>query len=305
MKKILLSVLTLIATLSLFSQERMLMLSQYVHNQYLLNTAFAGSREALSLYGFYRQQWAGYKNPPNSQGFTIHAPLKNENVALGGLIYHESWDLYHGTKGTMSYTYRLITKSGNKIAFSLNAGLMAYRWGGIDIDYIQRPDNTLDDFNFESDSRFSMGFGTAWYGKNFFLGFSVYDFFYRSPYVPDASFFTLGKLSFIFTGGYLFDISESISLQPSMLVNLEPEGKIMADISASAIIRNTFWVGGTVRTNKEFIGLAGWNITPQLRVTYSYDFPTGELRKLSAGSHEISIQFDFGYKIITSSPKFF
>lgn len=292
---------------SLFSQDRMLMMSQYVHNQYMLNSAFGGSREVLSLFGSYRQQFAGYENPPNSQSFSLHAPLKNEKIALGALIHNESYSLYGGTKANMSYTYRMFTESGTKVALSLNAGIMAHSWGKhADIDPLEIDDPTLAMFDsIQTDSRFSMGFGSAWYGKNFFLGFSVYDFFSRAPYDPDASFFSFGKPAFLFTGGYLFDVSEIFRVQPSLLFVIEPEGVMTADFSVSAILLDMLWAGGTYRTNKELVGMLGVNVTPQLRVTYSYDSPTGDLKKLSAGSHEISLQFDFGYKIITSNPKFF
>ena len=316
-----LTIILLIFTTSMFSQERMVMMSQYVHNQYMLNSAFGGSREALSLFGSYRQQWVGLSldstisiNPPKSQSITVHAPLKNEHIALGGMIYHESYGMYDGIKATLSYTYRVFTDNGNKIALSLNGGLKSNSWGKgmVEIEYIDPNDPVLDEVpsDFQNENRFAMGFGTAWYGKNFFLGFSIYDFFYHKPFDPnnsDDSFFALGKSSYLLTGGYLYDVSEIFAIQPSALVNFEPTltKQITADISVSAIIMNTFWFGGTYRTNKELVGMFGWQINPQFRATYSYDFPTGELKKFSAGSHEISLQYDFGYKINTSSPKFF
>jgi len=305
MKYLLLVLLISVASSTLFSQERMLMMSQYLHNQYMLNSAFGGSREVLSLFGSYRQQFAGSPYSPSSQSFTAHAPLKNEHLALGLAIHNENYKLYSGTKATMSYTYRLITEKGNKIAFSLNGGFMTYGWGvGDNIDLIDPNDPTYQNWKGEIDHRFALGFGTAWYGKNFFLGFSVYDFFYRAPFLPENTFFSLGNSTYIFTGGYLFEISETLQLQPSALLNLERIGTT-ADISVSAILINTLWAGITFRTNKEYVGIVGWQVTPQLKVTYSYDFPTGDLKKFSAGSHEISLQFDFGYKIYTSSPKFF
>ena len=42
-----------------------------------------------------------------------------------------------------------------------------------------------------------------------------------------------------------------------------------------------------------------------LRIGYSFDYPTGKLATFGGGSHEISIQFDFGYKIKSANPKFF
>ncbi|MCL2073852.1 MAG: PorP/SprF family type IX secretion system membrane protein [Marinilabiliaceae bacterium] len=296
----------LIIHLSLFSQDRMLMMSQYTHNRYMLNPAFGGCRDAFSIFGAYRIQWLGSEYPPNFQALTAHAPMKNENVALGALIFNEKFGPYHGTKVNGSYTYRLFLKSGTKIAFSLNPGVRLANYGMESLDIIDNPDPTFEGWDkAEYDARFSMGFGTAWYGEKFFLGFSVYDFFYRTPFDPDADFFSLGKSALLLTGGYLFRITDTFIFQPSTLVNIVESKHTITDISATLIFGDLLWVGGTWRTNNEFIAMVGWSITPQFKVAYSYDYPTGELKKFNAGSHELSIQFDFGYKIITQSPKFF
>ena len=298
------TILLFLITTSLFSQERMLMTSQYVHNQYLINPAFAGSRETLSLFGSYRQQWRDIPNPPASINFSAHAPLKNEHVALGMSIYNESYAALKNTGVTASYTYRLFTESGNKIAFSLNAGLSIANYGQLNITPID-PDPDVFTGEFEIDNKPVLGFGAAWYGNNFFAGFSVYDFFYRAPFDYTTSLFAFGKSSLLLTGGYMFDISDELKLQPSALLKFGSEVQTLADLSASAIYDNMIWLGGTYRTNKEVVAMVGWQIIPQLRVTYTYDFPTGDLRALNVGNHEISLQFDFGYKIITASPKFF
>jgi len=299
------------------------MMSQYPHNQYMLNPAFGGSREVLSLYGSYRYQWVGAPFPPTFQVFTAHAPLKNENVALGGLVYSEQFGnqefgVYQGTKINMSYTYRIITASENKIAFSLNPGVKFSNYGKLDVDFEQQDDDVLNELGIlESDPRFGLGFGLSWYGNNFFFGISFFDFFYRTPFDPDAAFFTIGRTPILITGGYLFHVSEIFKFQPSALVNIvsdkitikdKPDSKYftsVADISLTGIIADMLWVGFTYRTNKEVIGMAGWQIIPQMRATFSYDFPTGDLKKFNAGSLEVSIQYDFGYKIMTASPKFF
>ena len=104
MKYHIFTVLLLLISISLFSQERMLMTSQYIHNQYIINPAFAGSRETLSLFGSYRQQWKDVPNPPASMNFSTHAPLKNEHVALGLFVYNETYAVYKNTRATASYT---------------------------------------------------------------------------------------------------------------------------------------------------------------------------------------------------------
>ena len=296
-------VFMLMLPISIFSQERMLMTSQYVHNQYFINPAFAGSRETLSLFGSYRQQWVNSPNPPTSMNFSAHAPLKNERIALGLYVYDESYTVFKNTRATVSYTYRLFTGTGSKIALSLNAGFSTANYGRLDIYHID-PDEVFEE-EFETDNKPVLGFGAAWYGNNFFAGFSVYDFFSREPFDYTKSLFALGKSSYLLTGGYLFDINNKLKLQPSMLLKFGKDIATLADFSASAIIGDMVWAGGTYRTNKEIAVMFGFQIFPQLKITYSYDLPTGELKKFNVGSHEVSLQFNFGYKIITESPKFF
>ncbi|WP_083984978.1 type IX secretion system membrane protein PorP/SprF [Geofilum rubicundum] len=109
----------------------------------------------------------------------------------------------------------------------------------------------------------------------------------------------------LITAGYLYQLNPQLSLQPSTLIRYNPDQSAIVDISANALIQNRVWTGITYRTNSEIIGMAGWQVSPQLRVTYSFDYPTGDLSSLNSGSHEISLQFDFGYKINTANPRFF
>lgn len=90
-----------------------------------------------------------------------------------------------------------------------------------------------------------------------------------------------------------------------MLLRFNPDEYTLLDISATAIFQDIIWTGLTYRNNKEITAMVGWQVTPQFRFAYSYDYPTGDLGTLNNGNHEVSIQFDFGYKIPTASPKFF
>ncbi len=65
------------------------------------------------------------------------------------------------------------------------------------------------------------------------------------------------------------------------------------------------WLGVSYRTTEEIVGLLGYQVTPQMRLSYSFDYSTGEIGSYNNGTHEIAIQFDFGYKIKTPNPKFF
>jgi hypothetical protein len=55
------------------SGQKAMTLSQYMHNRFAINSAFAGSREVLSVFGSFRKQWAGPSHPsPSISQDTLH-----------------------------------------------------------------------------------------------------------------------------------------------------------------------------------------------------------------------------------------
>lgn len=67
------------------------------------------------------------------------------------------------------------------------------------------------------------------------------------------------------------------------------------------------WIGVGYRTGDAIIGMLEYNITPQLRAGYAYDFTTTDIGTYSNGSHEIMLGFDFGkdLEIKKRSPRYF
>src|SRR5581483_6360523 len=57
--------------------------SFYMFNSSVLNPAYAGSRDALSVVADYRNQWTGWKGAPQTSNFIAHTPLMNESIGVG------------------------------------------------------------------------------------------------------------------------------------------------------------------------------------------------------------------------------
>src|ERR671920_2300746 len=82
MKRILILIMTMLATGNLWAQHRP-QYSQYIFNQLVINPAYAGAKENLTLNAFHRQQWAGLEGAPNTQSFSIDGLTKNKRIGLG------------------------------------------------------------------------------------------------------------------------------------------------------------------------------------------------------------------------------
>jgi len=65
-------------------------------------------------------------------------------------------------------------------------------------------------------------------------------------------------------------------------------------------------VGASYRSNDAIVAILEYQVSKKLRVGYSYDFTTSELKNYSTGSHEIIIGYDFGFNVLKmKTPRYF
>lgn len=296
-------ILTFTLTLTQGTAQKAMTLSQYMHNRFAINSSFGGSRDALSLFGSFRKQWAGMPQSPHAQYFTGHTPLTNANMAMGLQVFNETFAIKNNFGASLSYTYRVHLNPYTWMAFSASGGFSNYaiNWTNVTLE---EPDPTVFGGN-EASTGPQAGFGWSIYNDRFFAGISVPEFFYHDFDQLDGTNFDPEKIDYLLTGGYMFDLSPTLMLQPSFLLKVNQETGIWSDLSGTVVYDKKIWAGVTYRTLDELVFLTGWQLMPQLRMAYSYDYSMGEIGNFNQGSHEISIQYDFGYQINTPSPKFF
>jgi len=87
---------------------------------------------------------------------------------------------------------------------------------------------------------------------------------------------------------------------------------VSIDLTTNVLINNKFEGGVGYRIGDSVSALAGFYVTPSLRIGYSYDYTLSDLKKFNSGSHEVFILFDLGSsrdknsgKGYDKSPRFF
>ena len=277
--------------------------SQYIHNRFAVNPAFAGNREGVTIFGGFRKQWAGIEKTPTSMLLTTHAPLRHDNIVVGLTFYnqfiHETSNM--GALATIGYRTRATEKTWLEFALQPGVAMHSYNWNKIKL-------MDADDKAFskaESATTPLLGFGMSWYGRSHFVGVSTTSLLVSNDFYDHDSKFKPDSANYIFTGGYMFDITNTFKLQPSTLVSFRKGNDTVIDGTLTAIYNDFIWVDAGYRTTDEItLGLAV-QVKPQLRISYNYDMSIGDLNGQHYGSHEISIQYDFVYRVKTVSPKFF
>ncbi len=283
------------------SAQNDLIMSQYIHNRYAINPSFAGCREALSLFGSYRMQMMGIENTPRSILFTAHTSLKKE-VILGLTLYNQTIHQSMNTGGQLAIGYRFHTGAKSFFALALNPGV-AYR--SSDWTKVKTTEEGDESFAEKTDNITPLlGFGIAWYGKQFFLGVGISSFFNNDDFDRTDIEFNADEGTFTATGGYLFQAGV-MGIQPSVLASYQKEEDFRLDGTISLIYDDFVWIDAGYRTTNEVtVGVA---IQPlkQLRIAYNYDINMSDAKSYTSGSHEISLQYEFLYKTKNVGPRFF
>ena len=100
------------------------LLSQYMFNQLIVNPAYAGSRDVLSMSGLFRKQWLGLNGAPQTASFYFHSPLPNAKNNLGFSLVHDKIGVTNHIALNGNYAYRIdFGEDRGRLAFGLQGGL--------------------------------------------------------------------------------------------------------------------------------------------------------------------------------------
>ena len=277
------------------------MYTHYMYNTLAFNPAYAGSRDAMSFFALGRFQWVGLEGAPMTQNFQIHTPIYG-GLCTGVSLINDKIGPTNNTNISLDLTYRFNLGRHHRLAFGIK--------GGIDFfnnNLSSVPTNELNDPLFNQNiSRTlpNVGAGIYYDHTNFYIGFSV-------PRIVEHRLNTgLGELkrSYYFIAGGFIPISKNFGLKPTALVKMTEGAPIQGEFTLEALLCNKFSVGAFYRSMDGVGVLLGYNIMPNFRIGYSFDWPLTELSRVGQmGSHEIMLRYDlkFGKMKNIKSPRYF
>jgi type IX secretion system PorP/SprF family membrane protein len=283
--------------------------SQYLHNGLMINPAYAGSREALSVALSYRMQWMGIADAPRLQSVSLHMPMKNDRVALGLKAQFMQYGVTSAKSIYAIYAYHIRMGKG-KLSFGIKAGADITNTDYSGLTGISRPDPLFPD----SDKPYifpNTGAGLYYFSNNFFAGLSVPSFlFYRSTGGRNTqAYHSFREYDFLISSGGLITFSPVFKFKPSILLDysMHDTRKInQFDINGNFIIADLIWLGGSWRTTEQVaVGILQVQLGSQLMFGISYDYPAGRMNSYSKGSSEFFLRYEFGSKVSAANPRYF
>ncbi len=280
--------------------------SQYMFNGLLINPAYAGSRDALAVNLTYRHQWVGFDGAPTTQLVSVHSPIKARKIGLGIQVYNDRIGVSRETGVMTNYAYRIPFQKG-KLQFGLGAGISS-----LQADWTQVALQDRSDVVFSTNSRGTIrpnfSGGVFYYKKAYYVGASM-PFMLAHTYDPANSTWGLAtrkeQYQPMVTGGYVIKLNKTFKLKPSTLVRYQVASGVQADINANLIINDKIWAGVSYRSEDAIVGMFEVLPTPQWRLGYAYDMGISKLTPYNSGTHELMLQYEFGYRLRVRDPRYF
>jgi type IX secretion system PorP/SprF family membrane protein len=289
---------------SLAFAQQLPQFAQYMFNTISINPAYAGSRETLSVVGLHRSQWVGVQGAPATQTLSIHAPMRNEKVGLGLSVINDElgYENFSYIYGDFSYTINVSEKT--KLGLGIKAGLTSY---SLDADF--QSDQSFDPLVLGVEDRWTANIGAGAYlhANKWYVGLSAPRIVNRDLN-SDKDYRALERVSYYFTGGYVFNLSKTTKLKPAFLVKATNGAPLSIDLNANFLFNEKIWLGGGYRINEQTAslgGLADFQVSDQLRIGYAYEYPLSDLSPYTGGTHEVLLMFELFKAKRVKSPRYF
>lgn len=267
--------------------------TQYMYDGSLINPAYVGADEALSLTFVHRDQWSGVEGAPQSQTFSAHTLFKKQQFGLGLIAHHETIGIHRALNAGLNYAYHLPVGREKYLSFGLQTGIFNRR-----SDYQAVQNGTTDPSvgnNFLNDTEFDMGLGILYRSEKFQMGYSVPEVFSRKIMLTDTSEIDLGKVNHLLFTRFQFPVSSTFTIQPGFLLKYLAGVPLSYDVNLSATYREVLSAGVSYRKNESIDFLLRLHVTPQFQLGYAYDYPIGDIGQIARASNEILVRYVFKY----------
>ena len=278
--------------------QQMPQFSQYHFNNYLINSAVAGTHNYLQVRAFSRMQWIGIPNSPQTYSVSFYGPTKEKDMGYGGYIYGD----YTGPTSKLvfkgSYAYNIPITSSIRISGGLSIGGMQYKIDGSSFgDSPILDDDPSIDRSVRSTFTPDASAGIYVYSTYFFAGISAHQLFgnqLKSITAKNDSAKGVNRLKqhFYLMGGYNFILDRDFILRPTLLVRQMFPASPQPELTARLIYQQFLWGGLAYRYGDAVSVMAGYNHESRWYFGLAYDITTSELRQYSRGT----VEFMFGLK---------
>lgn len=264
--------------------------TQFMYNNLVINPAYAGAEEILSLTMINRIQWAGVDKAPATQCLSAHTLIRNKKIGLGLTMINDRIGVHKNFSALTSYAYHMALSKKSILSMGLQVGVT-----NLKSDYASLAGNSNDPNLANSINETMLDFGTGIYFRSprFHMGISTPQLLSKSIQLNDTLSISVQKINMLVSSRYLITLSESFEMEPGLIVKYYPDVPVSYDINLNFIYRQALTMGVAYRKTESVDLLLKFQLTAQLQLGYAYDYPISYAANLSSASHELLVKYQF------------
>ena len=284
------------------------MFTQYQNNMMAVNSAYAGSKEALNVVAISRHQWVNFEGAPTTQSIAINTPFFDKELGLGFSFVRDQVGPLKTDNFYIDIAYKLKVHEGGHLSMGLKSGLHNRKNNLRELNPLNENDPSFQK-DIVSELYPNFGTGFYYYTDKYYLGVSapkLSKIGYRKDDNPNLGKSEM-KRHYYIVGGYVWDINQQFQFKPTFLTKMVQGAPPSFDITANVRYNNQIIGGISHRFGDSFGALVQVKALSQIWIGYSYDFTISEMSRYNSGTHEIMINLDLNLskKDIIESSRFF
>lgn len=289
-------ILVFILTAFVVRAQQLPQYSNYMVNDYAMNPAIGGSNSYFEGKSNNRYQWVGITDAPRTYILSVNGPTKNLKMGLGGLLFTDIVGPTRRTGFYLSYAYHLKVSEKIKVSLGLSGGILQFMVDGSKIT-LRDPSDLVISNGVQSVLLPDFGAGIYAYStdKKWYVGASVPQILQNKIKFFDNTTTSLSKLAthFYATAGYKFNINDDFVIEPSTCLKYVKPAPLQFDLGVRGIYKEKMWIGAAFRYLDAVSAMVGFTMQENITFAYSYDFTMTNIKKYSAGTHELMIGIKF------------
>ncbi len=269
--------------------------TQYLFSGLVINPAYAGSEESLSITLINRHQWRSVEGAPTTQTLALQTPVGKRKVGLGLLISNDKIGIHRNLFVQASVAYHLQVAPRAYLSMGLQTGLQHVKSDYASLVGTSSLDPKLSEFRL-NEMFIDMGAGIYFRSQRLHVGISAPGWLNQSVQINDTASFKLRNINLFGFAKYKIPLGSVWVLEPAILLKHYQLLPLSMDVTGAFTYKEVLTAGLSFRLNESLGYIFRAKVTPQLHVGYAYDYPMGLVTRLGAGSHEFMVHYLFKYQ---------
>lgn len=229
------------------------------------------------------QENFSFKSAPT----TMVASYATQIDKVGGLGVNYIYDQYGfmtRNQANLNYSYHFKFNDTAQV-LALGVGLGIVNVASKLYDFIESPVPVNN--STQNQTGFSLNLGMAYVNRNFTAGLGLTQV---NEVKLDRIYFQQ-KRHFNAFVDYTFEVAKNFKLKPTVYFVTDADFHTL-EFNLLAIVKNSFWIGGSYRSRNDVSVMLGYDIKQKLRIGYAHGFQFSQLNNgIDAGNHELVLGF--------------